>query len=143
MLKSPSKSHIYKDPKAMRYRGVETGMYSVNRPRLARELENIGRGLYFSHYGEQWLNEITVVLPFTFALDSTEFGGELAAAEYGRSHLAHEKQFGDNPDVFYYQVKRTEAPEQPAFILRMIFYGGVEVILLSAARSESQHGLLT
>jgi len=67
-------------------------------------------------------------------LDSTDFLGEKEAARIGRNFLASEKQFGENPDIFYYQIKRSENLDNPKLIIRMVFYGGIEVILLSVAK---------
>jgi len=48
--------------------------------------------------------------------------------------LKNESMNGENPEVFYYQYKiKTDSP---GFILRMVFYGGLEVVTISSNNNE-------
>jgi hypothetical protein len=133
MDKTPSKKGIFHNMKTILYRGFITGAYEVDFDRIYTEFEFISRGIYFNHFKQQWLYDIQLTLPLAAPVgnsDTKKYNQTVRTINaFAKDFLIDEKKFGDNPEVFYYQCKTN--PDQPGFVLRMVFYGGIEVVALS------------
>ena len=110
----------------------QTVAMQVDLPRLTTGLEMIGRALYFHHFKATWSG--TVDAYPTFILSITEPNARELNEPVERMAATVEELFkdapryGENPEVFYYQV----APGIPptAFVMLLKFYEGSRVTLL-------------
>lgn len=131
--KSPSKLGIYKNFKTVQINGITTGAYVIDFGRLCREIDKISRGIYFHHFNKQWNYPIEIVLPAAISIGKPESRDNNKVVRNTSDMIAqilsNEKKYGDNPDIFYYQYKIEEVIL--GYILRMIFYGSIEIVTLS------------
>ena len=129
------------------FAGVETGRFKIDRPRFDATMEKVARGLYFHETGSVWTEKIRVHTT-AFLLEDADltsqlrglmvmarlFLGDPAVAELARSMgwpvLPPIPPKGENSDVFSYQF--SFVPEGRMFAIRMLFYGGFEVVALGA-----------
>lgn len=134
MRNHPSKRGVFKNIHLLEYYGVLTGGYSIDFKRISRQFDLISRGIYFSHFQKPWTKEIYLAIPFIFSTGSMEaqkYSNDMKkAASLASEFLKDEYERGENKEVFYYQYK--VKPDSPGFALRMVFYGGVEVMAISS-----------
>lgn len=115
--------------------GEETGAFKVDLPRLKKVLEEIAYGLHSHTYQEQWLGDIKVIPLGMFKEEGATFIRhplEEAMLQGSSVFFADKERVGENPDVFFYQIHRDL--EKGQLIIKMVFYGGFEVIALSSPR---------
>jgi hypothetical protein len=95
-------------------------------------VDKMGRALYFHHFDEKWTSKNVG----THTNISVRMGGKDEAASnqqlsllnsMGRILFIGKESFGENPDVFFYNV-RTEASGTRA--IRANFYGNAQIIFL-------------
>lgn len=113
----------------------ETAAFKVDLPRLRIVLEAIAYGLHFHTYKEQWLGEIKVIPLGMFKEEGAAFirhPQEETMLEGSKVFFADKEQHGENPDIFLYQIHRDL--DEGLLVLKMIFYGGLEVIALSSPK---------
>ena len=102
---------------------------TVDIERVNASFQKIARALYFYHFKEKFLGDISIQHfslaavyqkhhPLVDALTQVVHMMRLLCIEKPRN--------GNNPDVFYYQIAQDESPK--AMIMRMVFYGGFEVL---------------
>ncbi len=132
MKNRPTKFSIFRNPQPIQYRGVETAVFQIDKERINRQFDLIARGLYFKLFQEKCHHNIMITSPFTISVGD---GKSKERNEASRKAVSSAKLFlekkaklGENPDVFYYQIKKKT---DGGFIMRMVFYGGVEVAALS------------
>ena len=133
MRRRPSKVGIYQNPRPVLIKGIETGVFDIDFNRISGEVEKISRGIYYHHFQKHWLYPIDVFLPAAIAIGTPESNNHNKIVREKIIKiiklLETEKVFGENPDVFYYQYKSDE--DLPNYILRMVFYGGIEIATIS------------
>ena len=133
MGKRPTKRGNFKNPQPIKYRNVNTGAFSIDFERFSRQFDCISRGIYFYHFRESWTHEISVAVPFVVSWESEQAHqykqAMIQTANLASRFLEDEPKRGENPKVFYYQYKIRA--DSPGYILRMVFYGGLEVITIS------------
>lgn len=113
--------------------GEETAAFQVDLKRLYNVLECTAYGLYFFTYKEQWTNEIKVRALTLFQQQGSNLVRnplEEAMLRGAQIFFDSEEKRGENPDIFYYHIYRNI--EKMQLIIRMVFYGGIEVIGLSS-----------
>lgn len=113
--------------------GEETVAFKVDLTRVRRVLESIAYGLTFHMYKEQWHEKIKVIPLGMFKEEGKTFIKhplEEAMLERSKVFFAEKEEYGENPDIFRYQVYKDM--EKRLLVVRMIFYGGFEVIALSS-----------
>lgn len=92
-------------------------------------MQKITRGIYFSHFGKKWLLNVDVQ-PLSLIPIYKEWNpiiDDLAQVhQMMRQLCVNEPRHGENPDIFYYQLVQDKS--QTSTIMRMVFYGGFEVI---------------
>lgn len=111
----------------------ETAAFKVDLKRLYNVLECTAHGLYYYTYREQWPNEVKVralTLLQQHGADFVRNPLEEKMLQGAKLFFDKEEKQGENQDIFYYQIYRDL--EKMQLILRMVFYGGVEVIGLSS-----------
>lgn len=124
-----------KDPQPAHLDGKETMAFRVDLPRFTRAMELIARGLIFHSTGIRWAGTFRVW--GTNMLPSNRERAEqiLATSSSIKKMLATifaDKLFlGANPDVFKYQLHVPASPETLG-CARLVFYGGLEIVVFSA-----------
>lgn len=113
--------------------GEETAAFKVDLERLRRVLEAIAYGLHFHVYKEPWLGQIKVIPLGMFKEEGATFIRhplEEAMLQGSNVFFADKEQHGENQDIFFYQIHRDL--EKGQLVIKMVFYGGFEVIALSS-----------
>lgn len=116
----------------------------LDETRFNRMLDLIARGIYCHHFDEQWLGSVDVHADFVDIVDSDSpdvvLDSRATLFDCARKLFAAEPRYGDNPDVFYYQVH--EPRNHIRCLQRMVFYGGCSVTVFcgkSAAKESIPH----
>ena len=110
----------------------ETLALQVDRQRLENALMMIGRALYFHHFKTSWKGSVSAYPNFLLALTEPN-ARELNEPVEKMAALAEEffldqPRYGENQDVFSYQVAAGQLPVETIMLLR--FYEGSRVTLL-------------
>jgi hypothetical protein len=98
----------------------------LNGARFQRVLDLVALGLYRHHFRKRWPGSIRVHPDFIGYADA----GQIVDADTHRLVLfdaaqklfAPEPKYGENPDVFWYQVH--EPKDNYRCLMRLVFYGG-------------------
>ncbi len=133
LQKRPSKYGLFGRVYEINLFGKPTGIFFVNRARFNRSIEYIARGLYFYHFHETWLEPIQVFSP-VFAVSSgpnpqMASRALIAIETLTRDFLSAQPTYGENPEVFTYQIALLGSKE--GFVVRMLFYGGIPITAVS------------
>jgi hypothetical protein len=129
----PGKKRWFPNLRPLMVRGVLRGGFSVDAARLVSQFERIARGLYFFDHRRPWSRDVDI---FTSLIISV--GGPQSiqhnqtmheAARLARIVVSREPRLGENPEIFYYQIKLTD--DGSGFLMLMVFYGGIEVVARS------------
>jgi hypothetical protein len=141
MSKRPSKLRIFKNLKAVVYRGVTTGIYEIDHERINQQFDRISRGIYYHHFHQHWPYAIDIVFPDAISVGVTESEqynrAIMEATKLAVYFLQGEAKLGDNPEIFYYQLRLKE--DSSGYILRMVFYGGIEVVSMSSSEIDASN----
>jgi hypothetical protein len=111
---------------------LSTAAINIDRPRLIRCFEHIGKGLYYHQSGVPSRGEIKVYI--MFLVDSGhDLLGEISHPQRGLRRasckmFSGRERIGANPKVFYYQYCQGSAAELP--VMRLVFYEGSCVTLI-------------
>ncbi len=110
----------------------ETMALQVDRQRLENALMMIGRALYFHHFNTRWKGSVSAYPNFLLALTEPN-ARELNEPVETMATLAEEffldqPRYGENQDVFSYQVSAGQSPAETIMLLR--FYEGSRVTLI-------------
>jgi hypothetical protein len=106
---------------------VGTAALTVDRGRLKRCFEHIGRGLYWHHYGKtHFTGSIDVKIEFSVG-SGVDLLGEADHPQRSLRALCDQgfagvHKYGANPQVFYYQILRDQTSQAP--VMRLVFYEG-------------------
>jgi hypothetical protein len=123
---------ILKEVTPVLLNGVSTIAFKLDVARINNELECIAHALYFHTYKKicPWL--IRVIPLSLLKLEGTSFVPNPLQEQmlHGTEFFQYLPQLGENPDIFYYQIHMDEMKEQ--LTIRMVFYGGFEVVALSS-----------
>ncbi|MBX3306007.1 MAG: hypothetical protein KF751_08120 [Nitrospira sp.] len=94
--------------------------------RLQRVLDLIGLGLYRHHFGKRWVGGFRVHPDFIGSADSSPMlnldTDPLILFHAAEKLFATEVKYGENPDVFWYQVH--EPRGKNLCLMRLVFYDG-------------------
>jgi len=134
LKRRPNLLSIYKgETKHVFLNGEPTLAFKIDRPRIARELDHIARGLYFHEFKRPWTKRINIHSPSMFALNrhDAQFINRITQnmASFWNMLFNRDPMKGDNPEVFLYQLYAD--PSKNTLVVKMCFYQGVEVIALS------------
>jgi hypothetical protein len=129
----PTLLQLLANHRPARVDGQPTIVFTVNRERFDRYINLIVRALHFNHYGEKWLDPILSQSPALFAVGGSSYQ-PISDVNRGIQYLdtmvscffENSPQLGENPEIFYYQIHRDEAPK--LLVVKMVFYEGVTVI---------------
>lgn len=95
--------------------------------RFQRVLDLIGLGLYQHHFGKRWVGGVHVHPDFIGSTDSSQMRNidedRLFLFHAAEKVFAAEMRWGENQDVFYYQVHEPKN-NHLSLMMRLVFYGG-------------------
>lgn len=101
--------------------------FIVNRERIDRGIDHISRGIFFYHFQKKALG---TSLNFSYSIFdiSSERADEINQGlldwrSYSDPAWDYAEKYGENPEIFYYQVIRVKEDERTA--IRLVFYEGV------------------
>ena len=138
MVKRPSKKGIFKNLQPVVFRGISTGKYEIDFERISRQFDRISRGIYYHHFQKHWPYEIALAIPLAISSGSNEtkrYSQTIAeVASLASMFLKDEPKLGDNPEIFFYQHKLKT--DSPGYVIRMVFYGGIEVAAISSPKND-------
>ena len=110
----------------------ETLALKVDLQRIKNTLEMIGRALYFHHFKSSWKGNVSAYPDFILALTEPNSRAINEPLErmfaYAEELFKHEKHYGENQEVFLYQVATGPLQEEPIMLLQ--FYKGSRVTIL-------------
>lgn len=96
-----------------------------NVARLNNCFEHIARGIYHSHFGVRFQGRVQILLGYLFHDEPDAKTWVEFIHDRSELDLQGKPCLGQNPDVFYYQV--TDYDEHGLFMMRLCFYGGLNV----------------
>lgn len=131
---APALTSLFGNLQLVMLNGQLVPTYSLDRARFDTALESVVRALHFHHYGEKWTLRIDFLYPDVLVINPEELRrinvlSKSAGLELERV-LQNERRFGDNPEVFHYQIHRDR--RRKSFLLRMVFYGGFVVCAMGS-----------
>jgi hypothetical protein len=110
----------------------QTVAVQVNEQRLNTSLQMIGRALHFHHFNSPWGGSVKAYPNFLLSLtepNAQELNVPVAQLAAAVEELVQsEPQYGENPEVFSYQVAQGQPPTKIIMLLRI--YEGSRVTLL-------------
>jgi hypothetical protein len=126
-------SLITADARPAIYGGLPTMAFAVDGQRFGNAVDRIARAIHFHQYQTKWAEEVAVASPTLIAVDhqmaqrTNEFMRALASLS--GELLKEQPRFGENPEIFYYQIYRDEPLKR--LLVRMVFYENVIVMASS------------
>lgn len=101
----------------------------IDTERLENELKDLSKALYFHHFKEKWLGEMHVYPNFMLELN-IEYARETNEPienmdNYSNILFENEPYYGENPDVFKYQI--VDGKDICHKFMRLYFYNGNRV----------------
>jgi len=117
--------------------GQESIAFEIDKNRLNSGMEKIARALYYHTYKEQWTKPIRVYCLSLRRVNGTSFEKNPLAGQMAQASsvfFSGRPTCGENPDVFYYQIEHI--PEKEYLLIKLVFYGGFEVLCMSAPKLE-------
>lgn len=102
--------------------------------------DHIARGLHYHHFGSRFDGQVKVMLGYLFHDDSNAKNLVEFIRDRAEIDLTGKPCYGENPDVFNYQV--TDFDEHGLFLMKLCFYGGLKVyVSFLHAASSPPHNL--
>lgn len=127
---------LYDNKKPVVIDAEPTVAVDIDRERFNDALVHVCQGLCYVHTGRAWPKEIEIHTPMLLVTKGPDAdrANELVT---GLSKavircLRETKRYGENEDVFWYQILVDEAKDR--LLARMVFYGGFEVFGVSDPR---------
>ncbi|MBF4987055.1 hypothetical protein [Methylophilus sp. 14] len=93
--------------------------------RLLQCFDRIVRGLHQHHFSQQLKGEVQVLLGYLFYSDPSSKNFTQFVADKVVLELDGKPRFGENQEVFYYQI--TDPDQYNLFLFRLCFYGGLNI----------------
>jgi hypothetical protein len=95
--------------------------------RLNKCFEHIARGLYFHHFKTRFQGHVRVQLGYLTHDDASSRNFSQFIKRKVELDLEGKQGFGENPEIFFYQV--TDKDEFGLFLFRLCFYGGLNIYM--------------
>jgi hypothetical protein len=109
----------------------ESDQINLDGERFERTLELIAKGLYFHHFGTRWEGPLKVTadfIAFPHEPNAAEISAQAAILALSAEDLfLGARAYGDNLDVFYYQIY--ELNQRLRCLMRLCFYGGCKATM--------------
>jgi hypothetical protein len=119
-----------KDPQLLFWNGEQLVAAPVDINRFNSSMQKIARGIYFNHFNSKWLGDVGIQPMSLIAIYNRDPGPIVPALTQVTQQMkllcSKEPRHGANPDIFYYQIAHNNPPTHT--IMRLVFYGGFEVI---------------
>jgi hypothetical protein len=93
--------------------------------RLHRCFDHIARGLHFNHFGKAFTGAVHILLGYLLHKEQNLKSWSELIRNRTEIDLQGKPKKGSNADVFYYQV--TDADKDGLFLIKLCFYGGLNV----------------
>jgi hypothetical protein len=93
--------------------------------RLNKCFDHIARGLHFHHFNTPFRGRVRTVLGYLKQDDASAKNFNQFIKRKVEIELEGKQRFGENPDVFFYQV--TDKDQFGLFLFRFCFYGGLNI----------------
>jgi len=118
---------FYRDPFRLTVGDQSTPGFMVDRKRIDRSINRITRGIFFHHFQKKALGTALIV-PSSIAARPDKKGiitnrHIFQYRQWSQDVWSIADRYGENQDIFYYQVFRFEDYERTA--IRLVFYEGV------------------
>lgn len=111
---------------------TSTVALGVDMVRFNSAMDHLGRALYFHHFKCKWPGRISVYPDFLLFMDTNDAQHKnaqvYAMAEMANLLLADVPSYGENPEIFRYQV--ADGNEEAERLMRLYFYDGARVTLI-------------
>jgi hypothetical protein len=106
-------------------REAESCIFNLDKNRFFEQLRCVANGIYFHHLKKK-VTAHTEVNPIKGFSTTSEKVNQNNAVSKGFSDkiFPNTKKYGDNPDIFYYQV----SSETPEMLMKLVFYLDIEFI---------------
>ncbi len=104
--------------------------------RIENEIEHLSRALFFDHFGEKWLGEVSIYPNFLLSMaDGYRKTNQLIKDmdDMAEELFSKEKLYGDNPEVFKYNAV-DKGKDKPKF-MRLYFYNGNRITVIFGAKN--------
>ncbi|NQZ32478.1 MAG: hypothetical protein HRU06_14505 [Oceanospirillaceae bacterium] len=128
-------NQFLKNQKEVYLRDLHTGLVTqtialdIDMTRFISAIEMMVKALYYNHFSEKCCGEILINPNFLFSLDaknSQSINQEIQIlSAYTEKYFEGSKRFGNNSEVFYYQV--TKVPERSTTVFKLMFYGDCSI----------------
>lgn len=133
--KSKAITDLLKEPMLVSLNGQETGSVKIDVKRANKCFEQMARGLYLHEYGKKWIHEMGVTSPsLRFITERNASRGNYLLDQMQKQTARNFATFdfkGENPQYFKYQIMPLFKEHGIELIIRLIFYEGMEVYVLS------------
>jgi hypothetical protein len=106
---------------------IEVIWGTPNYKRLESCFEHIAFGIFRHHFMERFRGKVKVLLGYLYSKDKNSTNFIEFVKHKAQIELTEKELFGKNGDIFCYQF--TEKDEFGLFLLRMCFYGGVDIYI--------------
>jgi hypothetical protein len=127
---------ILKNHESVKIENTETGdientiALKIENTRIREQLDSISRAIHFHHYKEKWLDEIHVFSTFIFS-DDIELNSAVDKMDSMTNELFLNIDFyGENPEIFKYQVCDSKNLGVGEKMMRLHFYEGNRVTVV-------------
>jgi hypothetical protein len=118
--------------------------FTLDKPRFVSIFNYISHGIYYHHYHQKYSQGNFRVCPLFIipGLNEVPYLARIKEVKNLKNRLLihnifeQNSKYGDNPNIFYYQVQEGRCISEVVF--RFVFYDGIEII----TTSETQKGNL-
>lgn len=139
IIKHRKKSDFVKTLQYRNINGILLPTFIFDAERVQTELDHIARGLYFWEFRKKNTDPLVVLTPVLFNTETENSYArnyqrqDLRAVT--RRYMQNFPKKGDNPEIFYYQIDKSEGAGR--LLLRMVFYEGFEVSVGTINKKDS------
>ncbi|HJW86942.1 MAG TPA: hypothetical protein VJ440_09950 [Candidatus Brocadiaceae bacterium] len=123
---------LLRDTKPILARGMSTEAFKVDHNRFKRSMDWMVRGLYYNQHKKKWSAKLYIQPTNILIGDGND---ELKPSQEWidagikvNQDLSDIPKIGENPDVFWYQMRHDKHEE---LLINMMFFGGFQVLALS------------
>ncbi|HDZ9133588.1 TPA: hypothetical protein RUY93_002750 [Vibrio cholerae] len=101
--------------------------FHLDGSRFMNQMQCVANGVYYHHMGEKVIGKTEVVPIQGFQTTSYKANqSNQKTKEYADRIFPNLPTYGDNPDIFYYQVSR----KSPEMMMKLVFYRHIEFVAL-------------
>jgi hypothetical protein len=140
LMRKPAMFNFFPGLTPVMVGGSPSAAFYVDRVRFNRAMDCIAKGIYFHHFGKKYIGPSQVMSYSLFDITSQKRDRINASLQEWRQYsdrfLQIAQRYGDNPEIFYYQV--INVIENHRIFVRLVFYEGFVVdVFFSNDKQES------